>query len=189
MRAHGLVRNLFWLAEARLRDAEVVAIEIAPSEERDEAAIEALPVGDAGASDVVMLRGRNLGGLSRAKDIEWLESLATQKPEPKLRRMRVSLPGVEPGAAGHGAAFRHLVAEVEALRRARRHRTALKPGWREDFRNWRDNVAERAYGLSGLGAGVAVVAGPGRRSFGFVPALFARTEERRGGEECRYWGV
>src|SRR3712207_5708132 len=65
LRAHGLVRNLFWLAEARLRDAEVVAIEIAPSEERDEAAVEALPVGDAGASDVIMLRGRNLGGLSR----------------------------------------------------------------------------------------------------------------------------
>ncbi len=36
LRAPGLVRNLFWLAEARLRDAEVVAIEIAPSEERDE---------------------------------------------------------------------------------------------------------------------------------------------------------
>src|SRR3712207_3928181 len=188
MRAHGLVRNLFWLAEARLRDAEVVAVEIAPSEERDETAIEPLPVGDAGAADIIVLRGRNLGGLSRAKDIEWLESLASQKPEPKLRRMRVCLPGVE-AAGSQGAAFRHLVAEVEALRRTRRHRTALKPGWREDFRNWRGNVAERAYGLSGLGAGVAVVAGPGRRSFGFVPALFARTEERRGGEECRYWGV
>ncbi len=172
LRAHGLVRNLFWLAEARLRDAEVVAVEIAPGEERDEAAIEALPVGDAGASDVVMLRGRNLGGLSRAKDIEWLESLATQKPEPKLRRMRVSLPGVEAATAGQ-AAFRHLVSEVEALRRARRHRTALKPGWREDFRNWRDNVAERAYGFSGLGAVLPLLPEPGRRSFGFVLPLFA----------------
>ena len=76
LRDHGLLRNLFWLAEARLREAEVVAMEIGPGEERDEAAIEALRVGDAGAADVIMLRGRNLGGLSRAKDIEWLESLA-----------------------------------------------------------------------------------------------------------------
>jgi glycosyltransferase involved in cell wall biosynthesis/GT2 family glycosyltransferase len=173
LREHGLIRNLFWLAEARLRDAEVVAVEIAPGEERDEAAMEALPVGDAGASDIVMLRGRNLGGLSRAKDIEWLESLATQKPRPKLRRMRVSLPGAEPATAGHGAAFRHLVAEVEALRRAHRHRTALKPGWREDFRNWRDNVAERAYGFSGLGAVLPLLPEPHRRSFGFVLPLFA----------------
>ncbi|CAA9226137.1 MAG: hypothetical protein AVDCRST_MAG08-789, partial [uncultured Acetobacteraceae bacterium] len=172
LRTHGLIRNLFWLAEARLRDAEVVAVEIAPSEERDEAAIEALPASDAGGSDIIMLRGRNLGGLSRAKDIEWLESLASQKPQPKLRRMRVSLPGVEAGTAGQ-AAFRHLVAEVEGLRRARRHRTALKPGWREDFRNWRDNVAERAYGFSGLGAVLPLLPEPGRRSFGFVLPLFA----------------
>jgi glycosyltransferase involved in cell wall biosynthesis/GT2 family glycosyltransferase len=172
LRAHGLIRNLFWLAEARLRDAEVVAVEIAPSEERDEAAIEALPAGDAGGSDIIMLRGRNLGGLSRAKDIEWLESLASQKPRPKLRRMRVSLPGVEAGTARQ-AAFRHLVAEVEGLRRALRHRTALKAGWREDFRNWRDNVAERAYGFSGLGAVLPLLPEPGRRSFGFVLPLFA----------------
>jgi GT2 family glycosyltransferase len=128
LREHGMVRNIFWLAEARLRDAEVVAIEIAPSEEPDEASIEALPAGDAGLSDIIVLRGRNLGGLSRAKDIEWLESLASDKPRPKLRRMRVSLPGVEQAAGGSGAAFRHLVAEVEELRRARRHRTALRPG-------------------------------------------------------------
>lgn len=173
LRAHGLIRNLFWLAQTRLRDAEVVAIEIAASEERDQAAIESLPAGDAGASDMIVLRGRNLGGLSRAKDIDWLESLASQKPQPKLRRLRVSLPGVELAAAGHGAAFRHLIAEVEALRRARRHRTALKPGWRADFRNWRDNVAERAYGFSGLGTVLPLLPEAGRRSFGFVLPLFA----------------
>ena len=172
LRAHGLVRNLFWLAETRLRDAEVVAVEIGPSEERDEAAVEMLPAGDAGASDIIMLRGRSLGGLSRGKDIEWLESLASQKPQPKLRRIRVSLPGAEATAAGRGAAFRHLVAEVESLRRALGHRTALKPGWRADFRNWRDNVAERAYGLSGLGAVLPLLPEPGRRSFGFVLPLF-----------------
>ena len=33
LRAHGLARNLFWLAETRLRDAELVAMEIAPGEE------------------------------------------------------------------------------------------------------------------------------------------------------------
>ncbi|GAA0584361.1 glycosyltransferase [Craurococcus roseus] len=173
LRAHGVVRNLFWLAEARLRDAEVVAVEIAPGGERDELAIESLPVGDAGASDLIILRGRNLGGLSRAKDIAWLESLASPKPEPKLRRMRVSLPGADAAAAGGGAAFRHLVAEVEALRRARRRRTALKPGWRADFRNWRDNVPERVHGFSGLGAVLPLLPEEGRRSFGFVLPLFA----------------
>ena len=173
LRAHGVVRNLFWLAEARLRDAEVVAVEVAPGGERDELAIESLPVGDAGASDLIILRGRNLGGLSQAKDIAWLDSLASQKPEPKLRRMRVSLPGADAAAAGDGAAFRHLVAEVEALRLARRRRTALKPGWRADFRNWRDNVAERVHGFSGLGAVLPLLPEDGRRSFGFVLPLFA----------------
>ena len=173
LRAHGVIRNLFWLAEARLRDAEVVAVEIAPGEERDELAIESLPAGDAGASDLIILRGRNLDGLSQAKDIAWLESLASQKPEPKLRRMRVSLPEADAAAAGDGAAFRHLVAEVEALRRARRRRTALKPGWRADFRNWRDNVAERVHGFSGLGAVLPLLPEAERRSFGFVLPLFA----------------
>lgn len=173
LRAHGIARNLFWLAETRLRDAEVVAFEIAPAEEPGELAIEPLPAGDAGASDLLVLRGRNLGGLSRAKDVAWLESLATQKPEPKLRRFRVSLPGAEAPDAGTGAAFRHTVAEVEALRRARRNRTALKPGWREDFRNWRDTVAGRAFGVSGLGAVLPLLPEPGRRSFGFVLPLFA----------------
>ena len=172
LRAHGLVRNLFWLAEARLRDAEVVAVELAAGEAPDELSIESLPAGDAGASDLIILRGRNLGGLSRAKDIGWLESLASPKPEPKLRRMRVSLPGGDSAAGGSGAAFHHLVAEVEALRRARSRRTALKPEWRADFRNWRDNVAERVYGASGLGAVLPLLPEPGRRSFGFVLPLF-----------------
>ena len=57
--------------------------------------------------------------------------------------------------------------------RARAHRTALRPGWREDFRNWRDNVAERAYGFSGLGAVLPLLPEEGRRSFGFVLPLFA----------------
>lgn len=173
LRAHGVIRNLFWLAEARLRGVEVVAVEIAPGEARDELAIESLPAGDAGASDLIILRGRNLGGLSRAKDIDWLESLASQKPEPKLRRMRVSLPGADAAAGGGGAAFRHLVAEVEALRRARARRTALEPNWRADFRNWRDNVAERVYGFSGIGAVLPLLPEPGKRSFGFVLPLFA----------------
>lgn len=175
LRAHRVVRSLFWLAETRLRDAEVVAVEIAPGEERDEVGIEPLPAGAAGASDILVLRGRNLGGLSRARDVDWLESLASEKPEPKLRRLRVSLPGVEASAAadGRGAAFRHMVAEVEAVRRARRNRTALEAGWRSDFRGWRDNAAARAYGLSGLGAVLPLLPEAGRRSFGFVLPLFA----------------
>jgi hypothetical protein len=171
LRAHGIIRNLFWLARRgcatrrswrsrspRARSATSWRSSRCPRATR------AHPISSscAGATSTGCRGPRTPLGWKASRP----EAGAEAAPDARV------LPGADAAAAGDGAAFRHLVSEVEALRRARKRRTAYEPGWRADFRNWRDNVAERAYGLSGLGAVLPLLPEPGRRSFGFVLPLF-----------------
>ena len=121
-----------------------------------------------------MLRGRNLGGLSRAKDIEWLESLPRRSRGRRCGACACPCPARKPPRpAGRAPPSATWSPRSRGSGARAAHRTTLRPGWREDFRNWRDNVAERAYGFSGLGAVLPLLPEPGRRSFGFVLPLFA----------------
>ena len=138
-------------------------------------AIEALPAGDAGASDVIMLRGRNLGGLVAGEGhrVAGKPRLA-EAASRSCGGCACRCPAWNAAAAGGGAPRSGTWSpRWRGCAGRGAHRTALKPGWREDFRNWRDNVAERAYGFSGLGAVLPLLPEPGRRSFGFVLPLFA----------------
>lgn len=156
LRAHGVIRGLFWLAETRLREADAVALEIEGS--ATELALEPQPSGGIGEAPVIFLRSR---------------SMADAVPEARLHRLRLTLPQPDPAEIAVPGAFRHLVQEAAGLGRARRRRTALAPGWRREFRGPRDRAAQRAYALSGLGAVLPCLPEPGRRDFGFVLPLFA----------------
>ncbi|MBX6743577.1 MAG: glycosyltransferase [Acetobacteraceae bacterium] len=156
LRTHGVIRGLFRQAEIHLREAEAVALEIEGG--TVELALEPQPAGGIGEAPVIFLRSRSL--------------LAGSMPESKSHRLRLTLPQPDVAEIALPGAFRHLEQEAASLDRARRRRTALAPGWRQEFRHPRQGAAERAYALSGLGAMLPCLPEPGRRDFGFILPLF-----------------
>ncbi|MBV1796214.1 glycosyltransferase family A protein [Siccirubricoccus sp. G192] len=79
----------------------------------------------------------------------------------------------QPGPPRESLLLRFLLLEAASLDRARRRRSLLPSGWRQDFRGRRDTAAARVGALAGLGTLLPCPPQPGRRSFGFVLPLFA----------------
>lgn len=169
LRDHGLIRGLFWLAETRLRDAEVLALEITGSEDAAISLAEARP-GGIGEAPAIFLRSTSLleASSDEAKH-RWLEGLAEAAG---ARRLRLALPRQDGAELASPLPFRQLLLEAASLRQARRRRSALGPGWRQDYRGRRDEAARRAYALSGLGTVLPCLPERGRRNFGFLLPVF-----------------
>ena len=177
LRESRLIRGLFWQAELALRDAQVLAVEIA-RDEGPEAALSEIqdpaPVEDA---PMLFLARRLLADAAAGRLQGWLESLGQEQPRPKLQRLRLSLPPLASGRTGERlrstAPLRRLLEEAALLGEARRRRTAIRAEWREEFRAPRETAAARAFAASGLGAVLPCRPVPGARSIGFVLPLFA----------------
>jgi hypothetical protein len=201
LRAHGLVCNLSGWRKRGCATPRWWRSRSAPSEERDEAASRCCRprcrrvrhhyAAQGAASAAVARKAIRVAGKPRQP-----EAAAEAAPDPRVAARRRGDGGrggrrvPPPRRRGRGAASRA------------GHRTALKPGWRADFRNWRDNVAS-APTVVGLGAVLPLLperagapsasccplrarrrraggaaAGGGAAATGLAPALFVLGEQR-----------
>ncbi|WP_135468307.1 glycosyltransferase [Crenalkalicoccus roseus] len=163
-------RGLFWHAERALRAAPAVAVEIARAG-GEELALLDRPAGAPLAEAPLLFVTRRL--LAEAAADPLLHPLERLEDLPGLRRLSVTLPGGRAGPLRSPLPFRRLLQEAAALRVAREGRTAIRAGWREEWRAPRAAAAARAYAASGLGTVLPCRPRPGARSIGFVLPLFA----------------
>ncbi len=169
---HGLIRGLFWLAETRLRDTEIVALDIAGSEDAAISLADARPGGIVEAPVIFLRSASLLEASAEEAKLRRLESMAEAAAGQGVRRLRLALPRQNGTELASPLPFRQLLLEAASLREARRRRSALARGWRLDYRGRRDEAARRAYALSGLGTVLPCLPERGRRNFGFLLPVF-----------------
>ncbi len=197
LRAARLVRGVFWRAEAALREGRatasaVVAVEIGIAEGEEAVVTELHGPGPVGEAALLLVTRRLLAEAATDTWSGWLESLRTEQPRPRLRRLRVLVPPAIPPRAGliapppsaapadagprllrTAAPLQRLLEEAAGLREARRRRTVLRGEWREEWRTPRDAVAPAAYAAAGFGAVLPWRPSlQGDRAIGFVLPLF-----------------
>lgn len=178
----GVLHLVLWWAERLLRDAHVVALQIIPAS-RPMLALErpGSAAGHLADAPLLLLRGRPLWEAAGDPSPAWIESLATPQPQPVTALLRLHLPAEGTGPMGSPLAnpmgspipLRLLLLEVGALARIRRGRSALPPGWKQEYRPPRSRAAAEAQALLGIGAILPRLPRPGGRDLGFILPMFS----------------
>lgn len=181
LRAAGLARNAFWLAETLLRDAHAVALRVEagpPGEIAIDLSREGVGASDVAGAAALFLRTRLVAEAASDATPHWIEGIATAPDAGALggfALIRVTLPeAIGAAPPPEGAAAARMAEEIGALRALFAGASAAPPAeWRTDIRPSRAlsaSVAERVHGLGG--PLLPLLPEPGRRDIGFVLPLF-----------------
>ncbi|MBL6457027.1 glycosyltransferase [Belnapia sp. T6] len=168
----GVLHMVFWWAERLLREAQVVALEIVPTQE-PVLALErpGRADGHVAGAPLLLARSQVLWEAAGDPSPRWIESLQDPQPQPITALLRLHLPMEAPVSSP--IALRLLLLEVAALARLRRQRSALPAGWKQEYRTPRGRMAAEAQALAGLGPILPRLPQPGRREIGFLLPLFS----------------
>lgn len=170
----GLAHGLFWHAERLLRDHMIVPVEIAVADQAEIALEVASAAGRVATAPLVFATTEGLTACARDTSTSWLDTVATETPQPRMALLRVTLPAaVVPRPPTSAAPLRQLLLEVTAMGRALRSRSRVPPGWRQDARHPRAAMARRAAAQVGLGATLPRRPRHGAREVGFVLPLLS----------------
>jgi glycosyltransferase involved in cell wall biosynthesis len=175
LRRTGLLRNVFYQAMIALREAHFLAVTVTPGA-AGELGLTVTPPrsgGEAGARAVmVFARTQLMQEVARDPHREWIESLASQAPHPKLAELALTLPAGMP-VEDMAQVLPLLLAEVDALRDCMLSRSSLPATWRTDERRPRIAAQNVYHELTGCGAILPHLAPGDRRDIGFLLPLFA----------------
>jgi glycosyltransferase involved in cell wall biosynthesis len=175
LRHAGLLRNVFYQAIIALREAHFLAVTLAPGA-AGELGLSVTPSqvgGEVGARAVMIFaRTQVMQEVARDPHREWVASLASEAPHPKLAQLALTLPAEMP-TEEMAPVVPFLLAEADALRDCMLSRSRLPAAWRTDERRPRIAAQDVYRELTGCGA-VLPHLGPGdRRDIGFLLPLFA----------------
>jgi len=169
----GVLHMVFWWAERLLRDAHFVALEIVPTRqpvlalERPGSA-----AGRIARAPLILARRGPVLEAAGDQSTAWIDSLLEPEPQPRTALLRLLLPE-DTTAEVSPVAARLLLLEVAALARLKRARSALRPGWKQEYRPPRVGAAAAAQACNGIGPVLARLPAPGRRDIGFLLPLFS----------------
>ena len=175
LRRAGLLRNVFYQAIIALRDAHFLAVTCTPGKV-DELGLSMNPPqvgGNVGSRSIMIFaRTQVMQEVARDSHREWVDSLATETPRPRLAQLALTLPA---GMLGEdlAPAVPFLLAETNALRDCMMSRSSLPAAWRVDERRPRITAQDTYRDLTGCGAILPHVAPGDRRDIGFLLPLFA----------------